>query len=932
MKAPVQAAADAPTGITSTRKLRLETIGLSTLLGFVLVGCGGDEGGAPGGGVGLGSGQTEDPVVIDFPIAYIKRTLPVDDEGEAIAFDARELTDFAAGAELILRDRASPTALEKSITRRLFEDPDAQTPGADANGPAPTPQPVDIRDLEASYDGTRLLFALRMPVDPDGEEDEQPTWNIWEYDIPNDSLYRVISSDITAEQGHDVSPHYLSDGRIIFSSTRQRRSSALLLDENKPQFQAIDEDGNEPAFVLHTMTGDGTDIQQVTYNQSHDQDPLVLQSGHVVFSRWDNNRNDGIHLYKMRPDGSGLQLLYGAESHFTGTNGSEIQFLEPREMPDGRLLVMTRPFTPANFGGDITFIDVDNFVENDQPLAKSAGMPGPAQRPATINVVDTDQDPSPGGRYSSVFPLWDGTDRLLVTWTQCRLQRQDSPTAVIRIGPCTEGALSDPTWEPAPPLYGVWLYDLASDTQLPILEPEEGIWYAEAVAAQPRTAPAVLLPGAGPVGTFDPALADAGVGVIHIRSIYDFDGESIVNMDFVSNPARSTADQRPRRFVRLTKPVSQPDDDVFEVPDTAFGPNRSLGMREILGYAPVEPDGSVKVMVPANVAFSLSVLNREGRRIGASHRTWLSVQAGEILECNGCHEPSSPVSHGRPGSFEPVNQGAQTTSLPFPNTTPEIFADFGETMAEARTRISCAIDDCTALRPTLDIVYEDVWTDQDTAGRPPDASFAFRYEDIRAAFDDAQVDQQDQSPVWVPPTSEACLQEWSPTCRITINYEEHIHPLWSRPRLVLDQVNLTVIQDNTCVTCHSPVGADGLPQLPAAQLDLGDGPSVEQPERFKAYRELLFADTEQALVNGVLVDAQFEQGTDPDTGLPILVTRTVPRVAEPFSANQSTRFIEPFSEGGVHEGYLSDAELRLISEWLDIGAQYYNNPFAAPMD
>ena len=31
-----------------------------------------------------------------------------------------------------------------------------------------------------------------------------------------------------------------------------------------------------------------------------------------------------------------------------------------------------------------------------------------------------------------------------------------------------------------------------------------------------------------------------------------------------------------------------------------------------------------------------------------------------------------------------------------------------------------------------------------------------------------------------------------------------------------------------------------------------------------------------------------------------------------------------------HTGYLSTAELRLISEWLDIGAQYYNDPFVAP--
>jgi len=31
-----------------------------------------------------------------------------------------------------------------------------------------------------------------------------------------------------------------------------------------------------------------------------------------------------------------------------------------------------------------------------------------------------------------------------------------------------------------------------------------------------------------------------------------------------------------------------------------------------------------------------------------------------------------------------------------------------------------------------------------------------------------------------------------------------------------------------------------------------------------------------------------------------------------------------------HTGFLTTAELRLIAEWLDIGAQYYNDPFVAP--
>ena len=39
-----------------------------------------------------------------------------------------------------------------------------------------------------------------------------------------------------------------------------------------------------------------------------------------------------------------------------------------------------------------------------------------------------------------------------------------------------------------------------------------------------------------------------------------------------------------------------------------------------------------------------------------------------------------------------------------------------------------------------------------------------------------------------------------------------------------------------------------------------------------------------------------------------------------------------FASGGTHAGYLSGAELRLVAEWADLGAQYFNNPFDAPLN
>jgi len=44
-----------------------------------------------------------------------------------------------------------------------------------------------------------------------------------------------------------------------------------------------------------------------------------------------------------------------------------------------------------------------------------------------------------------------------------------------------------------------------------------------------------------------------------------------------------------------------------------------------------------------------------------------------------------------------------------------------------------------------------------------------------------------------------------------------------------------------------------------------------------------------------------------------------------YETNLSTGTALSFTED--HRGMLTDAELRLIAEWLDLGGQYFNNPF-----
>jgi len=858
----------------------LQIAAIAALLG--LSGCGSSDG-----SLGVGSGQAPDPVALDFPIAYTKGPLLDANMMLQTPTDIREVQRFNVGTDLYLLDRASPSAPEQNITF-------AETQGLG-----------DVRGVEISFDGTRVLFAMRGPFDPNLADEDQPKWNIWEYDIPTATLRRVIPDDLTAEEGHDIDPHYLADGRIIFSSTRQAQSKAILVDEGKQQFEAFDESFGEPAFVLHVMDDDGNNIHQVSFNQSHDLEPVLRDNGKVVFTRWDNaGNNNAMHLYQMDPDGGDLELLYGAQSHQTGTNGSTIQFVGAREMADGRIMAIARQFDHAELGGDVITIDVPDYVENTQAVITSLGMTGPAQMSATLNQATTDDPPSVGGRFSAAFPLWDGTGRVLVAWSICRLVA-DPAAATPQIVPCTQQNLALATAVIADPLYGIWMYDPVDQTQLPIVLGEEGVLIGDIVAAQPRPNPQSI-PDAVPGIDADADLAAENAGILNIRSVYDVDGVDVAQPDIVTlaDPGVTTADMRPRRFLRIVKAVSIPDPDIVDLDATDFGPNILQGMREIVGYAPIEPDGSVRVKVPANVALAVSVLDGDARRVTGRHQSWIQVMPGQELRCNGCHSTLSGLSHGRSDSFQSVYGGATGDGIAFTNTVAALSPNFGETMAETRTRISCRDDNCAALEPTMDVVFDDVWTDPNV--RTPDTSINFTYQTLAAEL-----------PGGLPVTNAACLTTWTAICRSVINYETHIHPLWAVDRAA-----------NTCTNngCHVPLDAMGQIAAPAAQLDLSDGLSPQAMDQFNAYRELLFFDDAQQVVNGALQDIQ--NGVDLN-GNPILVP-VAPSMSA-AGANASNTFFDEF-ETGTHAGFMTTDELRLISEWLDIGAQYYNDPFDVPVN
>ncbi len=883
------------------------------LLAFALClsACGGGNAGK------ADSGQEPDPVVVDLPIAYIERPLPRDEEGELIYPDILDPIAFNPGAALFIRERATAIATPINITDQAFDEGAA----------------YDVKDLSIHPAGDRLLFAMRAPLLEDVPDEEQPTWNIWEYHLTLKQLRRVIDSDIVAEAAHDLSPRYLPDDRIVFSSTRQTRSRAILLDDNKPQYSALEEGRTTPAFVLHVMENDGTGIEQISYNQSHDLYPLVLQDGRILYTRWDNlgrrapdNEENRLSFYTLKPDGTQQVFHYGYHSLNQEPEEpfeTRHRLFRPQQLPDGRLVAIYMP-NERLLGGDMLVVDAENYTENTQPLTGPESTTE-AQSSLSILPIRLDGEPSLHGFFAALHPLYDGTNRLLVSWSQCRLQVPETG----RLVPCTQEWLDTEGIEQAPPFFGLWIYNLDNQTQQPVVLAKDDVIYTEAVTLEPRTPPTYI--PAEP----DPDLALEGVGVLHIRSVYDMDGTDLSlprGLAATADPAQTTANQRQARFLRLIKPVSMPDRDTLQIPGFAFG--FSPVMREILGYVPIEPDGSVKAKIPADVAFSFEIVDAAGRRLpgelGARHQNWLQLRPGEVRECQGCHNNESTLPHGRPGAGPAsINPGALTTGLPFPNTEPALFADMGETMAEAYGRVM------GVRKPSVDLVFDDDWTDP--AVRPKDASFAYRYLDL--------ADTQDTLSA---PTTAGCLEPegWHSLCRVIINYPQHVQPVWERPRITLDAEGL-VVSDNTCVSCHSPADADNMPQVPAGQLDLTRVPSPNNNDHMMSYRELLGGDVELEIIDGALVVRLIETGEferdeegqlildDLGNPIPILTTVGVGSSMVPGSSRSSGRFFnrfysfDPETQTLDHRGFLNPAEMKFLSEWLDLGAAYYNNPFDA---
>jgi len=860
--------------------------------------------------------EEPDPVLVEYPVVYIERTLAIQaDENNvtSIRFNPREPTIFNAGANLLIKKNAFADSPVTNLTALLF--------GED--------QQIDIRDLSVSDDGQAMLLSIRAPAIEDADDEDQPRWNIWRYQLSTQTLDRIITSDTLAEQGDDLMPSFLPDGRIIFASTRQRLSRAILLDEGKPQYTALDERRDNPSFNIHIMNPDGTSIEQLTFNLSHDFYPLVLQSGKILYSRWDAMGGEhGINLYSMNPDGTDNGLVFGWHSHqlMFDEQSERVEFIQPQQMPNGDILMLLGSEDETVYQKRPVLININDYIDNEQATAESGATANGVTDLAlsdsfTFNFSSAFAE---SGRLHQLYPLPDNSNRFLMSWDVCRVVIDD---VIKACGQLSAAERADEAIELAEPLFEIWLLNNVDNTQQLVATTQAGKILTQAVVMRPSEQGKTFIADKIIGNELDAQLSSELSAAIHIRSVYDVDGLDVTiqnnnpqGIARLSDPSLTPAANLPARFLRIIRGVPMPPDEVRDIANTDFGRSNNQLMREIIGYTPIQPDGSVKVKVPANTPFAISVLDQNGQRINGRHRQWITLKPGEVLQCNGCHTADSNQPHGRlDAQAASINTGA-VGGVAYPNATQAIIPMQGQTMAQADEMVNGLAE------LNENILYQDRWTDPSISPVNPDITYS--YENLST----------------VPPTGVECFENWTAFCRIQINYPEHIQPLWDLPRELLDENTQELLKNQTCTSCHNVADIDGFSQVPAGQLDLSAKGSSDQPAHLTSYRELFFNDVEQEVVEGILIDkliavldengnVVFEVDNEGElildaegNPIPVLTTISVQRILSTNSASTSERFFDVINNV-THQNMMTKDELKLLSEWLDIGGQYYNTPF-----
>jgi len=407
-----------------------------------------------------------------------------------------------------------------------------------------------VGDVDLHFDATKML--LSMP----GEHDR---WQVFEMDATGSHL-RQLTGEQPDVDSYDAC--YLPDGKVLFTSTACYVGVPCVT-------------GASHVAVLYAMDGDGRNIRQLCFDQEHNWSPAVMNSGRVLYTRWeytDTPHSNTRLLFHMNPDGTGQMEYYGSNSYWPNS----IFYARPiPQHPTKVVGVVGGHHDHPRMGELVIFDPALGRFEADGVVQRIPGF-GREVEPVIADGLTLDSWP----KFLHPYPL--SEKYFLVS---CK---------------------------PAPQsLWGIYLVDIFDNMLLLKEIPDYAL--LEPVPFRETMHPPVI-----------PEKVDLerNDGEVYIVDIYDGDGLKGIPRGTVKSLRLFTYHFA---FHNLSGSMG------------VVGMDGPWDIKRIMGTVPVHEDGSARFRVPANTPIALQPLDSEGKALQLM-RSWMTAMPGEVVSCAGCHE------------------------------------------------------------------------------------------------------------------------------------------------------------------------------------------------------------------------------------------------------------------------------------------------------
>ncbi len=385
----------------------------------------------------------------------------------------------------------------------------------------------------------------------------------------------------------DFEPTYCANGDVVFASDRCGRAAEcgnITYDHTNPN--------------LYIMSADGSNVRQWTDSKDIDRYPHSLDDGRIAYTHWEYQERHFMEVHAVwtaRPDGTMSDTLF--KHHMPAPCGLR----DTRSIPGSTKLVSIATGHHTFAYGPVVVVDPSGGLNN----AAGLRIVTPGVRPQEGSMAGT--------------PVADGgvVDRGGLYQTPWALSEKCFLASYSYARPhCTAPSGADCNG------FGVYLIDSYGNRELIHRDPRLSCTFPIPLRRRPRPP---HVPGLQAEVPTEPEAA----ATCYVADVYDG----------LEGVPRGTV-----KYLRISQHVGWPYDRQRGQMDYIAG---NAGSRQVdfqswspvrvIGTVPVEEDGSAHFRVPADTGVYFQALDERHMEIRRM-RSVVSLKAGEVRGCTGCHE------------------------------------------------------------------------------------------------------------------------------------------------------------------------------------------------------------------------------------------------------------------------------------------------------